>query len=322
MNENKMFDLKTGIMKKIFFVLVFGCGLLTTAVAQDTPQTKEEPQKVVKKAKFVKNTFRSTRIINMQSVEMGAKNYMQFMISHHFSNIWNQGGGAENFAQLLGLNSGVAHTYLAFDYSPLNQLNLGVAATGNASFEGWAKIKLFKQQTGKKNIPVTVVWHSLFNVDASNRAPDANLVWNRFSFLHQILIARKFNTKFSLQLSPTMVHYNVIPYGIHNSNNIFSMGIEGRYTLTDKKSVTFEYSRQFNMYDHVIDKTGNINKYEPNLLALGMEFFTGGHVFQFYIGNTTNASNIAQLSRNTNGIQLGQWCLGFSLNRSFFLGKE
>ena len=100
------------------------------------------------------------------------------------------------------------------------------------------------------------------------------------------------------------------------------MGIGGRYALTDKKSLTFEYSRQLNMYDHVIDKTGNINTYEPNLLALGMEFFTGGHVFQFYIGNTTNATNIAQLSRNTNKFRLGQFALGFHINRSFFLGKE
>ena len=317
-----MFDNKTGIMKKIFSLLVVGCGLFMSTVAQDTLQTKEEPQMTVKKAKFVKNTFRSTRLINMQSIEMGGKDYMQFMISHHFGNIWNDDGGAENFAQMLGLNSGVAHTYLAFDYSPLNQLNIGVAATGNAAFEGWAKIKILKQQTGKKNIPITLVWHSLFNVDASNRAPDADLAWNRFSFMHQILIARKFNSKFSLQLSPTMVHYNVIPYGIDNNNNIFSIGIGGRYALSDKKSLTFEYSRQLNMFEDVLDKTGNINNYEPNLLALGMEFFTGGHVFQFYIGNTTDATNIAQLSRNTNKFKLGQFALGFHLNRSFFIGKE
>lgn len=56
----------------------------------------------------------------MQSTEMGAKGIMQFLISHHFSNIWNKGAGLQNEAQLFGLNSGVAYTYLSFDYSAKN----------------------------------------------------------------------------------------------------------------------------------------------------------------------------------------------------------
>ncbi|MEP7268778.1 MAG: DUF5777 family beta-barrel protein [Saprospiraceae bacterium] len=51
-------------------------------------------------------------------------------------------------------------------------------------------------------------------------------------------------------------------------------------------------------------------------------FNTGGHAFQFYIGNTTDATNINQLSRNTNFIKDGQLALGLRLNRSFFVGKE
>lgn len=310
-------------MKKTLFLLLFGCGLLMSSVAQDSLQTKEETtQPVAKKAKFVKGTFRSTRIINMQSVEMGGKGYLQFMISHHFGSLWNEDGGAENFAQLFGLNSGVAHTYLAFDYSPLNQLNIGVAATGNATFEGWLKIKLLRQQTGKKEIPVTVVWYSLANVNAANNVPDANEAWNRFSFIHQVLIARKFSPKLSMQLMPTMVHYNVIPYGINNENNVFSIGLGGRYALSDKKALTWEYSRQLNMHENIMDKSGNINNYEPNLLALGIEFFTGGHVFQFYIGNTTSASNIEQLSKNKNSFNIRQFAIGFQLNRSFYVGKN
>lgn len=310
-------------MKKIFFLLILGCGCWLSSIAQDTLQAKtEEETTVVKKQKLTKNTFRSTRIINMQSVEIVGKGYMQFMISHHFSNIWNKDGGAENIAQLFGLNSGIAHTYLAFDYSPLNRLNIGIAATGNAAFEGWVKFKIIRQQTGVKNIPVTVDWHSLANWDARKSAPDADLTWNRFSFMHQLLIARKFSTKFSGQLMATLVHYNVIPYGLNNHNNIYSVGIGGRYALNEKKALTFEYSRQLNMYEKVIDKSGTIIDYEPDLLAIGMEFSTGGHNFQFYIGSTTAATNIEQLSRNTNRIFHGELALGFHLNRSFFLGKK
>jgi hypothetical protein len=305
-------------MKKIFSLIILGCGLFISAAAQDK-EANEKPQ-----PKFAKNTFRSTRIINMQSVEMQPKGYLQFMISHHFGNLWNDDGGLQNFAQLLGLNSGIAHTYLAFDYTPIENLNIGIAATGNALWEGWTKIRLLRQQTGSKNIPVTVVWHSLFNVDASNRPVDNEFMWNRFSYLHQVLVARKFSNKFSLQFMPSLVHYNTVAYGVNNSssNNIFSLGIGGKYAVSSKKNLTFEYSRQINMYKNVLDKSGNIVNYEPNLLSIGYEIFTGGHTFQFYIGNTVSAVNIEQLSRNTQGLQLGQWALGFHLNRSFTFKKE
>jgi hypothetical protein len=305
-------------MKKILSLLLLSGLLFTTAFAQE----EEQPEPQTKKTKYTKNTFRATRIINMQNVEMGDQGYLQFMISHHFGNLWYKDGGAENLAQLLGLNSGVANTYLSFDYTPVNRVNIGIAFTGNAIIEGYTKIKLLRQQTGARNIPVTVVWHSLAQVNAQKNFDDDGLAWNRFAYLHQLLIARKITPEFSLQLSPTLVHYNMVPYGYNNSNNIFSLGIGGRYSITDKKAVTLEYSRQFNMYKEIIDKSGNIHDYQPDLLAVGMEFFTGGHVFQFYIGSTNLASNVEQLSRNPNKISKGQFAFGFHMNRSFFIGKE
>jgi hypothetical protein len=80
------------------------------------------------------------------------------------------------------------------------------------------------------------------------------LYWNRFSYLNQILIARKFTDKLSLQLIPSMIHKNIISYGYNSSHNIYSIGIGGRYKLTEKRAITFEYARQLNMYENVIDK--------------------------------------------------------------------
>jgi hypothetical protein len=140
--------------------------------------------------------------------------------------------------------------------------------------------------------------------------------------MHQLLIARKFSKTFSLQFMPTYIHYNIVPYGMENSNDIFSLGMGAKYQLSSNKALTFEYSHQFNMYENVITKTGNIVNYEPDLLALGLEFNTGGHVFQFFVGNTTAATNIEQLTRNTSFIKDGRFALGFRLNRSFFLGTK
>ena len=325
-------------MKKIFSLLIFSSALFINAIAQETGVEKEVTP--VKKAKYTKITFQSTSIINMHSVEILAKGNLQFMVAHHFGVIWNKDADAgQNLAQILGLNSGIAHTYLSFDYSLTNYANIGLALTGNSKFEGWAKFKILRQQTGAKNIPVTVGWISLVNADALENPSDTakyvsegwlvnsgekgkKIGWNKFSFIHQLMIARKFSPKFSLQLMPTWIHYNIVPYGINNSNNIFSIGLGGKYQMSDNKALTFEYARQLNAYKDVLDKNGNISNYCPDLLAVGLEFNTGGHVFQFYVGNTTSASNIEQLTRNTNFIKDGKFAMGFRLNRGFFMGKK
>src|SRR5689334_15749624 len=100
-------------MKKILSIIfLMLCSWF--ASAQETTEVKEAP-----KPKYARATFNSTQIINMQSTEIVPKNALQFMVAHHFSYIWNKDAGTQNnLAQFLGLNSGVAHTYLSFDYSP------------------------------------------------------------------------------------------------------------------------------------------------------------------------------------------------------------
>jgi Membrane bound beta barrel domain (DUF5777) len=313
-------------MKKILMLLVVGSGLLINTAAQDSLQVTDETQSTTtSKPKFTKATFKSTRIINMQSVEIVSKGILQFMVSHHFGYAWNKDLGKprlfqKNLGQLFGFNSGIAHTYLSLDYSPLTWANVGVAATGSSKFEGWVKVKLLKQQTGKRNIPVTVAWFALASVDASPKA-EGELTWNKFNYMHQLLIARKFSDRFSLQLMPTLIHFNLVPYGVNNSNYVFSLGAGGKYKLTKNKNLTFEYARQLNMYENLLDKNGNIYQYTPDLLSLGLEFDTGGHLFQLYIGSTLNASNIDQLARNTSKIGEGKFALGFTINRGFSLTK-
>jgi hypothetical protein len=312
-------------MKKIFSILIFSLSFCIISTAQDTASEKEATQ--AKKTKFTKATFQSTSLINMQSVEMLKKGNLQFLIAHHFGVIWNKDASAgQNMAQVFGFNTGIAHSYLSFDYSLTNFANLGLALTGNSKFEGWTKFKILRQQTGLKNIPVTIGWVSLVNADALENPVDTvksnKLGWNKFSYMHQLLIARKFSSKFSLQIMPTYIHYNLVPYGINNNNNIFSLGIGGKYQVSDNKALTFEYFRQLNMYEDVIDRNGNIINYAPDLLAIGIEFNTGGHIFQFFIGNTTSATNIEQLTKNTDWIKDGKFALGFRLNRAFFIGGK
>lgn len=305
-------------MKKILSLLLASMVIAGYAMAQDSAavEAKEAPT-----PKYARATFNSTRIINMQSTEIVSKGALEFMISHHFSNIWNKDAGSQNVSQLFGLNSGVAHTYLSFAYSPLNWLNLGVAAAGSSKYEGWAKFKVLRQQTGLRNIPVSVSVFSMFNINTA-KDPDQSFAGNKMAFVNQLLIARKLSPKLSVEVIPSWVHFNIVPYGINNSNEVFSLGAGLKYKAKPKMNLTLEYSRQLNMYENLISKNGAILNYYPNLLAAGIEVNTGGHLFQFFVGSTTDASNVDQLAKNSSSIKDGNFAFGFTINRSLSLKKN
>jgi len=87
-------------------------------------------------------------------------------------------------------------------------------------------------------------------------------------------------------------------------------------------NITMEYTRQLNMYENIIDESGAITHYSPDLLSVGIEMNTGGHLFQFYVGNTMNSSAIDQLSRNTGYLKDGNLAFGFTINRTMDLRKN
>jgi hypothetical protein len=310
-------------MKRILLFSLASLFFAGSTIAQDEllAELKKEDSSQVKQD-ITAATFKSTRIINMHSVEMTGVGNLQFMIIHHFGEIWSKQEGFSNVARLLGMNGNYAGTYLSFDYTPIRWMNLGIGFAGNSTIEGTVKFKILRQQSGEHYYPVSIAWVSSTNFNASSSVESPNdFYWNRFSYLHQLLVARKFSEKFSLQFIPSMVHRNIIGYGYDNAHNIFSLGIGGRYKITEKQAVTFEYSRQLNMYDNVVSKTGEVVSYSPNLISLGYDWDTGGHIFQFFFTNSAFASNFPQLSANPVKDSFGQWSFGFNLNRSYSIKK-
>ena len=306
-------------MKKNLLLLVTGlsCWLVTMSQEDSLPVEQNVPT-----PKYARATFNATKIINLQSTEIVPKNILQFMVSHHFSYLWIKDQDAEdNLAQFFGINSGAAQTYVSFDYSVTNYANIGFALAGQSRYEGWAKFRLVRQQTGPKNIPVTATWYSMANVDfAQDKGTGSS--WDKWSYLHQLLIARKMSDKISLQLVPSLIYLNKVPYGINNSNFVYSIGLAGKWKARPKTNITLEYTRQLNMYENIINESGQIINYNPDLLSLGIEVNTGGHLFQFYVGNTFHSSNIDQLAKNSGYLKEGNLAFGFTINRSMDLKKE
>ena len=62
------------------------------------------------------------------------------------------------------------------------------------------------------------------------------------SYAHQVLVARKITRALSVQLSPTLVHKNIINLG--ESNDLLSVGLGARHKLTSRISLNAEYFLQ------------------------------------------------------------------------------
>ncbi|MCF8334484.1 MAG: DUF5777 family beta-barrel protein, partial [Bacteroidales bacterium] len=138
-----------------------------------------------------------------------------------------------------------------------------------------------------------------------------NLFSSRVSYVHQLLIARKFNNKLSLQLSPSLVHKNLVESS-DDSNDIISSGIGGRYKITNSLSINAEYFHVF---------TESAAEKSENALAIGVDLETGGHVFQLHLTNAQPMFERGFITETQGKWSNGDIYFGFNINRVFTIQK-
>ena len=259
----------------------------------------------------VTNTFKATRLINGSTIENLAAGVLDTRISHRFGQL---NMGTQNF---WGIDN--ATTRLGIDYGITKYLMVGVGhSVMDKEDDGFVKIKLLPQK--KNGTPVSVSYYGGALIQ-TNVAPTlaSDQKWylsNRFTYVNQILVARKFNERLSLQLMPTVFHYNIVD-STKYQNNIYAMGIGGRMKITKRLAVTGEYYYRFTGLDNNIN--GSVKTY--NSLSLGLDIETGGHVFQLFFTNSPGISERVFIAQTTDSWTKGQMHFGFNISRVFTVVK-
>jgi len=264
------------------------------------------------KKEYTKATFKATRLVNMQTVESLGPRSLDFRISHHFGNL---GSGPESF---WGLDN-AASIRLALEYSYDGRLMGGIGRTSQGKLmDGFLKYRLLKQTvSGSMPISVTLFSSAYYTLEKDNNAASSGFDRyhdraNRLSYCTQMMIARKFSESFSLQLSPTYLHFNQAE-SLGQPNDVWAIGGLLRFKMTKRSALLLEYVYNFNLFPD----QGSIRYYNP--FAIGYEIETGGHVFQMFF---TNASGITETQTITNTItSFENWGigLGFNISRVFAL---
>jgi Membrane bound beta barrel domain (DUF5777) len=261
----------------------------------------------VKKKDYTIATFKGTRIINGHSVEMKGAGELEFIISHRFGAI---NSGSYN---LYGLDQ--AYIRIGLEYGITNRLGIGIGRNSyNKIFDGYLKYKLLRQSKGPGSSPVTVTAFASTGIQAYPQQKfDSTLQFlDRATYTYQLLIARKFSSKFSMQVTPTIVHTNRVDKTILNNDQI-AVGIGGRYKLTRSLAINAEYY-------HRIDPHPNTPYF--NSLGIGLDIETGGHVFQLVFSNSQGMVERTFINETVDDFFKGDIHFGFNITRAFQLKKN
>jgi len=258
------------------------------------------------KTEYSSATFKGTKIISGQSVEAMKEGQLLFNISHRFGRL---NSGVSNF---WGIDQSLI--YLSFEYGVTDWLEVGIGRTVyEKTVTGYSKISLLNQSKGERFMPVSISYFGSVaaNTQKWDNPERTNYFSSRLTYVNQFLIARKFSDAFSLQLSPTYLHRNLVPTALDN-NDLFAMGIGGRYKLTNRISVNFEYF-------YVLRPTWNVQTEFTNPISIGFDIETGGHVFQIMLSNSSGMIEKHYIADNTGDWTKGELHLGFNLTRVFTL---
>ena len=274
---------------------------------EDLLDILEEEEKKAPITEYAYATFKATRVINGQSVELTSKNELTFVIQHRFGKI------NEGFYGLFGLDQSTIR--FGFEYGVFRWLNIGVGRSSfKKTFDGTIKLKIARQQTGARTFPLTI---GLFSSVATSTLkwddPDRpNYYTSRMSFTHQILIARKFGNAVSVQLSPSYVHRNMVATA-EDQNDVYAIGFAGRVKLTNRMAINAEYFYQLDGYNKSVTF---------DAMALGIDMETGGHVFQVMVTNSKGMIDPYFIAETTGDISKGELYLGFNISRVFSFSKK
>jgi hypothetical protein len=306
--------LKTNWLLAFFFI-----GFSLVSFAQDDLMDMLEAEAAEELGnKKVQATFKTQRLINLHSTETVKKKTLDFRVTHRFGSI-----GLYKAHDLYGMDN-VDDVRISFDYGITDYLQVGIARSKKQELiDGSFKLRPLTQTTNN-NIPFSIVL--LGQVGFSpQRDPDSLYLKaaHRFNYTYQLIIARKFSPRISVEIAPTINHRNIVrryvnlDNGAQEQNTLFALGAGGRFKITQRTAILIDYLYIFSNYRQ--DNT--INPFY-NPLGIGIEIETGGHVFHIVATNAAAIVTGNYLPYNNESWRGLGIKVGFNISRVFNVGKR
>jgi len=273
-----------------------------------TPVSSQEKIQEVTASKPVRFTFGTTILIDNHTVATPYKGGLELEIHHRFSNI-------ETYHNLFGVY-GSANTRMGLNYGITDRIMVGAGTTKDYKLQDIQWKYAILQQTEDNSIPVSLSYYGNVVLDLRKESEfgpaESYRTIHRLSYFTQLIVARKINEMFSVQVAPSLAYFNSVPQysdttGYKNLNFGFSAG--ARANLFGNQSVILEY-------DQLLTRQELDNQPKPNL-AIGWEVGTATHTFQIFVANYNQIINQRNLVFNTNDFAKGEHLIGFNITVRF-----
>ena len=287
----------------VFMILAVAAGQVNAQEEQDLLSLlgREET------TEYAAASFKTNRIINLHSLENTSPGVLDVKISHRFGFL---NGGLYD---LFGLDESTIR--IGLDYGISDVLTIGVGRSSlQKSYDGFIKYKLLRQSSGLRNTPITLALLGTAAIQTEKwpvLPKRDHLFSSRLYYVGQLIIGRKFSNSFSLQLSPTFVHRNLVRKK-EEENDVLAVGIGGRIKLAKRLSLNTEY---------IYVPSGQLDPTYRNSLSVGFDIETGGHVFQLHFTNSTSMIEKGFIAENTGDWGDGGIHFGFNISRVFTIVK-
>jgi len=289
-------------MKKLLLIFPLLLSIFHSSAQDDLLSLLGEEETV----DYATASFKTNRVVNLHSLESTAAGVLDLKISHRFGTL---NGGAY---ELFGLDN--ASIRIGVDYGVSGRITIGL---GRSSFEktydGFLKYKFLRQSTGKRNMPLTAALFASTAIQTLKwQDPEReNYFSSRMYHTFQLILGRKFSEGLTLQLSPTLVHRNLVATSAE-SNDVLALGAAGRIKLTRRLSLNAEYI--YVLPDQLVPEFGNS-------LSIGFDIETGGHVFQLHFTNSTSMIEKGFVTQTNQDWLDGGIHFGFNVSRVFTVVK-
>jgi hypothetical protein len=292
-------------MKKyLFIILIFGAS--NALLSQNLMDLLEADNPTVHEKEYTQGTFKTVRLINGYTTEIAGKTDLVFSISHRFGTVNN---GIYDF---FGIDESTIR--FGFEYGLSDRISLGIGRSNfDKLYDGFIKLKLIRQSNAGGS-PVTVMLMEGMAVKTINWVnTELDYPFSaRLFYSHELFISRKFNSRFSAQFVPALVHRNMVKK-TQDQNLVPALGAGANFTVNNWLSLSAEYFYLL---------PGNTADTKTNSLAIGVEMETGGgHIFQVHLSNSHGMTEKAFIAETTNDWLKGEIQIGFNIIRVFHLKK-
>ena len=258
----------------------------------------EDSTNVKVKEQLERPAFESATLIDNPTNVLFVKNTLEVQMQHRF-------GLINETNTLAGIYGDGANIRIALSYAIHERLTIGYGTTKNNRLQDFNWKVALLRQTRSNSMPVSVSYYGNFTIDARPEST-FNLEQDRYSFFNQVIIAKKFTPNLSLQIAPSIAHYNAVVSTMQN--DMFAIAFGGRYKISPQTAIIADYTQPLTPF-----RQDNPN---PGISA-GVEFATSGHAFQIFITNYTGIVSQKNHMFNTNDFFEGDFLIGFNITRNY-----